>query len=232
MTDLHSHILPQIDDGAGSIDESIKLLEILSAQGVQTVCATPHFYPTRDNPESFFERRNAANERLLNALEGKEHPEILLGAEVAYFPGISRLKELYDLRIEGSKILLLEMTMSEWSEYALRELTEIACMGNMSVVIAHAERYRKYQKDDSWYRLLDLGVLFQSNATYFTNLKTRRKALKQLKRGEIHFVGSDCHNIIDRAPKMSEAMGIITDKLGAEYVNKIQELFDSFSINK
>ena len=232
MTDLHSHILPNIDDGAENVDESIKLLQMLLEQGIQTVCATPHFYPSRDNPESFFEKRQASYEKLLTSLKGVEYPEILLGAEVAYFPGISRLKEIYDLRIEGSKILLLEMTMNEWSEYALRELTEIACMGDMSVVIAHAERYRKYQKDSSWYRLLDLGVLFQSNASYFVNLKTRRKALKQLKKGEIHFIGSDCHNLTDRVPQMSDAHKLIKDKIGTDSINQIQKLFESLSINK
>lgn len=232
MTDLHSHILPQIDDGAENTEESIKLLQMLYSQGVDTVCATPHFYPSRDNPESFFEKRRNSYEKLSQELVGVEHPKILLGAEVAYFPGISRLNELYNLRIEGSKILLLEMTMNEWSEYSLRELTEMACMGNISVVVAHAERYRKFQRDDSWYRLLDLGILFQSNASYITNIKTRRRALKQLRRNEIHFIGSDCHNTKDRAPKMAEATTVITERLGQEPINRMQELFESLSINK
>ncbi len=232
MTDLHSHILPCIDDGSASVEESLKLLQMLASQGVDTVCATPHFYPSRDNPESFFEKRQASFEMLSEALVGMEHPKILLGAEIAYFPGISRLKELYDLRLEESKILLLEMTMNEWSEYALRELTEIACMGSISLVLAHAERYRKYQKDEAWYRLLDLGVLFQSNASYFVNIKTRRRAIKQLKRNEIHFIGSDCHNIKDRTPKIAQANAVIKEKLDSEYLTQMQKLFDSFVIKK
>jgi protein-tyrosine phosphatase len=232
MTDLHSHILPCIDDGSSSVEESVKLLQILASQGVDTVCATPHFYPSRDNPQAFFERRKESYEKLSEALVGTEHPNILLGAEVAYFPGISRLKELYDLRLEDSKILLLEMTMNEWSEYELRELTEIACMGSISLVVAHAERYRKYQKDEAWYRLLDLGVLFQSNASYFANIRTRRKAVRQLKRNEIHFIGSDCHNLDDRAPKIAQANAVITEKLDATYLTQMQRLFDSFVIKK
>lgn len=232
MTDLHSHILPCIDDGSSSVEESVKLLQMLASQGVATACATPHFYPSRDNPQSFLERRKESYEKLSEALTGIEHPKILLGAEVAYFPGISRLKELYDLRLQDSKILLLEMTMNEWSEYVLRELTEIACMGSISLVLAHAERYRKYQKDEAWCRLLDLGVLFQSNASYFVNLKTRRKAVKQLKRNEIHFIGSDCHNLTDRAPKIAQANAVITEKLDTTYLTQMQKLFDSFVIKK
>ena len=64
MIDLHSHILPEMDDGSKDAEMSHKMLDEMAAQGVKTVAATPHFYATRDLPEAFLERRAKAVERL------------------------------------------------------------------------------------------------------------------------------------------------------------------------
>lgn len=64
MIDFHSHILPGIDDGSASVEESLKLLEMLAEQGVKTVVATPHFYPDRTSVSDFLRRRDAAYQRL------------------------------------------------------------------------------------------------------------------------------------------------------------------------
>ena len=64
MIDVHTHILPGIDDGSKSVEMSLEMLRILASQGVTTVVATPHFYATRNNPESFYEDRQRAREQL------------------------------------------------------------------------------------------------------------------------------------------------------------------------
>ena len=82
MIDIHSHILPGIDDGSQSVEESHALLALLREQGVETVVATPHFYADRNDPENFLRRRKEALARLDHG--ETEMPRILLGAEVAY----------------------------------------------------------------------------------------------------------------------------------------------------
>ena len=64
MVDFHTHVLPRIDDGSGSTEESLSLLESLRSQGVDIVCATSHFYPAEQDPESFLRRRGKAWDRL------------------------------------------------------------------------------------------------------------------------------------------------------------------------
>ena len=216
MIDLHSHILPNIDDGSQSIKESLSLLSMLSSQGVKTVAATPHFYAENDPPERFLERRNESYARLSSSLTDGEYPEILLGAEVRYYGGISRMNELSRFCIGNTDILLLEMPFNRWSKSVLKELRAIACSGECRVVLAHIERYISMQEKGIIDSLREEGILLQTNASFFSNLITRRKALKLLANGFFDFIGSDCHNTVSRPPRISEACAVIEKKLGKE----------------
>jgi protein-tyrosine phosphatase len=144
----------------------------------------------------------------------------MLGAEVLYYQGISRLAGLKDLRVEGSPVLLLEMPISRWSEGIIRELIELSSMGGVKLVLAHIERYLKDQPKRTWLRLLEAGVLMQVNAPFFADLRTRRSALKLLKNHSIHFLGSDCHNLTDRAPRLEEAEAVIRKKMGEDFTDQ------------
>jgi protein-tyrosine phosphatase len=226
MTDYHSHILPGIDDGSKNLDESIKLLEMLKAQRAAVSVATPHFYADRSTPEEFLERRNRAYESLV------AHPafpgtDIRLGAEVRYFSGISRMRELRDLRIEGTKILLIEMPFTKWSEYTLRELYEIGGSGYMVPMMAHIERYLEFQSKGIVEELASNGMLIQCNASFFANKSTSRKALKLLKRGLVHAVGTDCHSTDARPPRLDEFEKVVTNKLGDRFFERFEEESDS-----
>ncbi|MBE6727651.1 MAG: capsular polysaccharide biosynthesis protein [Ruminococcaceae bacterium] len=222
MIDWHSHILPEIDDGSKSIKESITLLQMLSSQGVKTVIATPHFFANDESAESFIERRQASYEKLKPQLfDGA--PNILLGAEVKYYAGISRMENLQKLKIQQSKLLLLEMPFSKWSEYTVRELIELSGLKGIKIILAHIERYMKFQKSDTFERLYESGIFMQVNASFFNEWLTRRKALKMLERQEIHFIGSDCHNITSRPPEIGNAFKIIENKFGYDFVNQVNE---------
>ena len=111
MIDFHSHILPGMDDGSKSTQESLEMLDMLRAQGVDTVAATPHFYARENPPEVFLRRRAEAWNRLRPQLTA-DSPRVLLGAEVRYFQGISHVDRLHDLCLEGQDVLLLEMPFS------------------------------------------------------------------------------------------------------------------------
>ncbi len=220
MIDFHSHILPGIDDGSQSVSESLALLQALSDQGVETVVATPHFYANHESVERFLSRRAAAAAALKAALP-EDAPEILCGAEVKYYSGISRMTGLKDLCIEGSNLLLLEMSMSRWTEYTVKEVIELAGSGDLTLVMAHMERYMKFQDDQVIRRLYESGLRMQFNASFFVEFSTKRKAISMLRNGQIHLLGSDCHNLSSRPPQMGKACDWIRKKLGQEFLAQL-----------
>ena len=223
MIDFHSHILPQIDDGSSGVKESLEMLEELSLQGVDTVVSTSHFYATQRSPQEFLARRERAFEQLKARLP-ENAPRILLGAEVLYFPGMSRMDELSTLCIEGTNILLLEMPFRPWSEHMIREVHDLARSGRYTLMMAHIERYYDDQPASVWDDLLGEGVLMQSNADFFLPFFAGRKALRLLREDRIHLLGTDCHNMTSRPPQMDEALRVIRRRLGEEKLAQIDEL--------
>ena len=235
MIDWHTHILPGMDDGSHDVAESISMINMQVSQGVHTVIATPHFYANDETVDSFLGRRKKALE-LLRAELPEGLPEIRLGAEVRYYQGISRMADLKALRIEGSKLLLLEMPMTGWTEYMVRELIELSGKSSIRIVLAHIERYLSLQKQAVWERIYDSGILMQVNASFFTTLASKRKAISLLRKGKIHFVGSDCHNMTSRSPQIGKAFEIIQKKLGDNYLSQMNEygysMLATIKINK
>ena len=226
MIDFHSHILPGIDDGSSSVEESLSMLEALTAQGVSTVVSTSHFYATQRSPERFLQRRSEAFGKLKEALPASA-PRILLGAEVLYFPGISHMEALPELCTQGTDILLLEMPFTAWSDYMVREVHDLAHSGQFTILMAHIERYYFKQPVSVWDSFLEEGILMQSNADFFLPFPGRLKALRLLREGRIHLLGTDCHNMELRRPRMDEARAMIRKKLGEEYLEEIDRFGDS-----
>ena len=220
MVDFHSHLLPGIDDGSRSVEESLQLLDMLRDQYVSTVVATPHFYANEQSVHQFLQRRQAAFEELSQWRQA-DHPHIRLGAEVRYYPGISHLDDLRSLCLEGTRLLLLEMPMTRWTDYTVKELLDLVNSRGVTLVLAHIERYRQLQDMRLLERLLQAGVLMQVNATFFTERWTRHRALKMLGAQMIHFIGSDCHGIRVRPPHMGEATEIIGKKYGDNFLSQM-----------
>lgn len=220
MIDWHSHILPGMDDGSKNVEESLCLMKMLAGQGVDAVVATPHFYANDESVDSFLERR-AVSAETLQAHLSDSLPEVLLGAEVSYYPGISRMADLRRLKIEGTQLLLLEMPMSKWTESTVNELMELSCFGEMKIVLAHVERYLSYQSAEVLERLFDSSLLMQANATFFTQLSSRRKALRLLSDGVIRFLGSDTHNTKTRTPMIGKAVEVIQKKFGDDFIEEM-----------
>jgi protein-tyrosine phosphatase len=219
-----------MDDGSRDVAESISMINMQVSQGVDMVVATPHFYANDETVDSFLDRRKRALD-LLKAELPEGPPEIILGAEVRYYQGISRMDGLKALRIEGSKLLLLEMPMSSWTECMIRELIEMSGRSGIKIVLAHMERYLTLQTQDTWNRILECGILMQANASFFASFSTKRKALTLLKEDNIHFIGSDCHNVTSRPPQISKAFETIKKKLGEDYIHQMNE-YGSFLIAK
>jgi protein-tyrosine phosphatase len=225
ITDWHSHVLPNMDDGSKNIEESLSMIRTLMEQGVTRVIATPHFYANDESVETFLKRRDRAYQQLLNAMP-EDFPRVICGAEVSYYPGVSRMQELDRLTIGDSKLLLLEMPMTEWTELTVKEIIDLAHTRNFNIILAHIDRYMSFQKNDLWYELRENGILMQFNASYFGGLLKKHKALSFLDSGIVQFVGSDCHNMTTRAPRIDRAYKAIDQKMGNDYILKMNEYND------
>ena len=221
IIDMHCHILPGVDDGAKDLETSLAMLEASRDQGVQCMVATPHFYATRDRMDAFLARRKAAWEALKLRM-GFDLPKVILGAEVAFFQGISRADRLDALRIEGTNSMLLEMPFRPWSQDDVDEVSQIIGKHGYTIILAHIERYlAMHGNTDYIMDLLDMPVMVQINAESLLNWRQRGKMLKMLKKGDVHLLGSDCHDLHHRPPNLAEGREIVTKKLGPEYLDRI-----------
>jgi len=222
MIDFHSHILPGIDDGSKSVEQSLEMLRALGAQGIKVVVATPHFYANDESVSLFLERRSAAYEKLREAMDDTM-PTVLLGAEVRFYPGIENLADIDKLCIEGTDVLLLEMPFLKWSDFIVREVIKVSTFRNLTLVLAHIDRYLSFQDKGTWKRLLESDVLMQANAGSFGRMFTGAKMMKMLRLGAVQLIGTDCHNMDDRAPNMDTASEKIIKKLGEDFMVKFTE---------
>lgn len=222
MIDLHTHILPQMDDGSQSPQETLDMLESLRQQGITTVAATPHFHADKETPQAFLERRQEAVARILPA--DSNQPKLLLGAEVAYFSGIGYCKEIAPLQIGNTKLILLEMPFGTWSDRIVEDVCRIPQFLGLQPILAHVNRYHhRHQLPKYIDTFVDAGIYFQCNTDAFLSPKKQRWAFKLLKSGKIAFLGTDCHNMDDRQPNMAQARAVIEKKLGADFYTQFQE---------
>jgi protein-tyrosine phosphatase len=215
--DFHSHILPGVDDGSRSVEESLEMLRAEARQGIGTVVATPHFYANHDTPERFLRRRAAAWEMLQTAMAQEAGlPEVILGAEVYYFSGISDSDQLHRLTTGQKRYIMLEMPTVPWTQNMYQEMENIYTKHGITPIIAHIDRYisplRHRQILD---RLEELPVLVQANSDFFLRPMTAPLALRMLKEKRIHLLGSDCHNCSTRKPELGRAIEKIEKHLGA-----------------
>ena len=219
--DIHTHILPGMDDGAASVEESLLLADELSKQGVRAVAATPHFYADREHPFEFFARRQNS---LASLKEKLDFPvTILPGAEVCYYQGISRTEKLPDFAIDSTDLLLLEMPFDHWTTLTINEVFSIQRDRKLKVVIAHIDRYFGTKAMGFIEDMRQNGILFQINASAFVDRKRRNEALRLLGNRTVQFVASDCHNMESRPPRLDEAFSVIEKKLGSKSLQWLDE---------
>ena len=221
MIDFHSHVLPGVDDGSKDVAQSLQMLEASVQQGVTHMVATPHFYASRMDPNAFLEQRQRAFGQLME--KSAPMPQLLLGAEVAYFNNMSHSEAVRDFRIGQTDLILVEMPFFQWTDRMIEDLCYLQDRQGLIPILAHVERYRqknqflRYQ-DGLWGN----GIICQCNAEAFEGFLSSRWAMKQLQHGNVQLLGSDCHNMHDRAPKMGYAAKTIASKLGQEALERIE----------
>ncbi len=226
MIDFHSHILPKMDDGSKSLEMSKEMLKRMGDYGTELVFATSHCYGHKEPVERFLRRRQHAWETLKEHLEPGD-PEVRLGAEVAFFSGLTQLdSELLDqLCLEGTHTILLEMPFHPWSGFELDAVSELILDRGYGVIMAHFERFLPFQTDwDIWDRVMQLPVQLQMNAETLIPWFKRGKWLEYFKNSrKIPVLGSDSHNLDKRAPNLGPARDILRKKLGQDVLNQIDQ---------
>ena len=223
IIDFHSHILPGMDDGSKNLEMSLQILDRMANSGVNTVLATSHFYGYKENAAHFLQRREKAWQKLNPELK-PEHPEVLLGAEVAFFSGLTKLsrEELDQLCLAGTRTLLVEMPFDAWTGYEIEVLSNLTLDKGYHVLLAHFERFVSFQShSDIWDQVLELPIDLQINAESLLPLFSRGKWLKWYKHGFLPVLGSDCHNLDSRPPNLMEARTILQKKFGTELLERI-----------
>lgn len=209
MIDLHCHILPGIDDGAGSEEIALQMANIAVRDGITKIITTPHFHvgvyengydqvvQYIDKLKQLFDEKNIS----LALYPGQE---VYLDRNILEYFKSGRIKG-----INGSKYMLIELPMDRCPNYALDMLYELKLLG-MVPIIAHPERYQ-YIIDDltGLNPFIEEGCLIQVNATSIHGgfgKSVRKTVNDMIKHGTIDFIASDAHSIRGRTPEVALAL--------------------------
>lgn len=223
MTDIHTHILFGIDDGAKDIDTSLKMLKSELSDGVDTVVLSPHFNPSRTNTAHFLSVRDTNAKILKNAY--KDEISILTAAEIVINPFLHRLENLDSLCIEGTKVLLLEIPVSSslpiWLEDAIYQLV----LSGYTPVLVHIERYKFLRDIPTLKKLTELGAVTQVNCSLFDSpgFFEKRFINKAAKLGLLHVMGSDCHSDSWRKPCYLKGLNNAAKIVSKEFSQKLKD---------
>lgn len=194
LVDFHSHILPGVDHGSASLEQSLGQLKMAEEAGVKRIFATSHFYPNLHTVKSFVEKRNKAYCNLINS--NVYDVEIKLGAEVLLCNNLHKLENLSSLCISGTKYLLVELPFGNISDVLIYEVKKLIHDGYM-VILAHADRYSKNVIE----RLVDFGAQIQLNASSLSTFLKNKSLYSWIERGLVVGIGSDIHGIDKKAYK-------------------------------
>ena len=226
ITDLHSHILFDIDDGAVTIEESVEMLRMAAQQGVRNVfCASHHWQAELSNYDLNF--------RLLEECVKSEGIDIKLykGMEIlcendSYLPETLRdIKSGAAKSLNNTDYVLIEMSpfMTAWEIFECANT--IFEQTGKKVVLAHIERYSILNgEDEVLQHLKELGCLFQINAYSLVKEKhddIRNFARKLLSEKLVDLIGSDSHRIDHRPPELLSGVKFIYENCDKEYADAV-----------
>lgn len=219
MIDIHTHCLPEIDDGAKSIEESVNMLRYSFSQGVTACVATPHcVIHDHTDIKTFIDKRNKQYFELQRAIEKEalQYPQIKLGAEVYLDNDISQYEDIQRVCIADSSYMLIEMPGHIGSDMLSEWIYNLFLKG-INPIIAHIDRYENYI--DIVYDAGNENTLFQINASRFLSFRGRKLINKLYKYSHRLIVSSDMHNTTSRKCNMQQAYRIAAQKYGVSAAN-------------
>jgi protein-tyrosine phosphatase len=222
MIDIHSHILPGIDDGAQSMEDSIDMAKAAVSEGIHTIIATPHHMNNKfENPKSDI---LPLVDRLNEELKNRQIDLLVLpGQECRIYGEIIEDYKKGDIvpLNQYSQYIFVEFPSSSVPRYADRLFYELQNEGLVPVIV-HPERNTELiARPDKLYNLVKNGAATQITASSLTGYfgKNIQKFSRQLIEANLtHFIASDAHNVTNRTFKMSEAMDFTEEKYGIDMV--------------
>lgn len=222
--DLHSHILPALDDGAGDMKKAREMLRIAYEEGIREIIATPHFFASRKSAS--IERIRETIEEVHKEMENWGfHIKLYSGNEIYYRSEVEELLEQGQIcTLADSQYVLVEFDpMTEYS-YLRDGILKLDSYGYIPI-LAHTERYEcLFQKKERLQRVKDHGGLIQVNASSFLGGmfdEVSRRARYIMKNQLLDFVGTDAHSTGKRSPRMQETAAYLYRKLGKERTEEI-----------
>lgn len=222
--DIHCHMLPRLDDGAESFEESVQMLKIAFKEGIRTICLTPHYMPERWKPRpdkaKEYQKYLQRYARQLN-----EDIKIYLGNELYYWQGaLEDLKSGTCLTLNESRYVLVEFAPGYPYQELVRGLNSLMSGGYIPI-LAHIERYTGILgKVERVEEIRQRGVLIQVNASSVlgtSGAAAKRFVRKLLKKELVHVICTDAHSHGHRAPYIMECVQYVTKHYGERYAEQL-----------
>ena len=224
LMDIHTHILPDVDDGASDVKEMAEMIAQADEEGISVIVATPHYgICNPDYDPAKVQEKMAAARRILK--ESYPHIRLFMGNELYYSPGIIEdLKCGRAKTLGGTDYVLVEFPIDITYD-RLAEAVRAFCSEGYRPILAHIERYRcLFRELDRVHELIELGAYTQVNARGFLAGRFEKRGgwcRNLLKDDAIHFIASDCHDSVSRTPVMRSAVDAMLKAAGEEKVKKI-----------
>lgn len=217
LTDLHTHILHGVDDGAKSLDMALEMLRMQKESGVQRVMLTSHFVLQEEPEESFLKYRRRAYKRLRHHWQENTMPEVDLGAEVRFTPALINV-DLREFTFGQRDYLLLELPNMGVPAY-LEKIVEEMLRQKITPILAHIERCAYFRAEpDRLKKLIEMGALAQVTARAINDKKDRCFAKTCLKKGLAHMIASDLHVSVQE-----QCLGNVAQQLDPVLVKRAEE---------
>ena len=220
LTDMHSHLIPDIDDGSQSLEESMNLIKGLYDAGFRKLITTPHimsdFY--RNTPEIILQGLEQLREAIKrdNELVGLT---IEAAAEYYLDEGLKEKIKNHEVLTFGKNYLLFEISYINYPDN-LDSVIFLMQTNEYKPVLAHPERYPFWYNDfDKYIKLKDTGVLFQININSLTGYYSpgaKKLAEKLIDNNMVDFIGTDTHNI--------KHLDVLKHCMSEKYLRKVSEL--------
>ena len=227
MIDIHCHLLPAIDDGPASWEESLELARLLLNEGVETAITTPHWIKGSEWQSDSSYVLELVDELNLKLGEEKIPLKVLPGMEIGINENLVELaKDGKILMLGGGNHILME-TPYVSIPYGIKEIIFRLKVSGFEPILAHPERCGEIQSNPKGLKdIVDSGALIQvttSSLLGYFGKRARECAISLAKDGLVHFVASDAHSPYKRPPIIKEAITLLKNVIGEESTRAIEQ---------